>query len=180
MSPFDLVAVTHKGVKDPNYPALAQLLAGLAAGGPGTPVGNLPVVVPVFCNDWALPVRDFHQYAAILRRSAAVAPDMRYPAQVLSLTLCLGWPKPVANPRHVLRAHPAVPLLLLNSRHDPATGLNWAQSVARQLGPDGVLVTYEGAGHGSYSLSACMRQIADRYLISLTVPARGTTCAAGA
>ena len=176
MSPFDLVAVTHKGVKDPGYPALAQFLAALAAGGPGVHVGNLGVVVPAFCNDWALPVRDYREYAAILRRSAAVAPDVRYPAQVFSLTLCLGWPKPVANPQHVLRVHTAVPLLLLNSRHDPATGLNWARSVARQLGPDGVLVTYEGAGHGSYSRSACMRQIADRYLISQVVPARGTTC----
>jgi alpha-beta hydrolase superfamily lysophospholipase len=90
--------------------------------------------------------------------------------------MCLGWPKPVANPQHVLRVRTSIPLLLLNSRHDPATGYNWALSVAHQLGRHGVLVTYEGAGHGSYSLSACMQQAADRYLIALTVPRRGTTC----
>jgi hypothetical protein len=70
----------------------------------------------------------------------------------------------------------AVGRLLLNSRHDPATGYNWALDVARQLGRHGVLVTYEGTGHGSYGLSDCMRQIADRYLISLSVPPADTTC----
>jgi len=95
-----------------------------------------------------------------------------------ALTMCLGWPKPVANPQHVLRVHTSIPMLLLNSRHEPATGYNWAVGVARQLGRRGVLVTYEGAGHGSYGLSDCMQQIADQYLIGLTVPGPGTTCGA--
>jgi pimeloyl-ACP methyl ester carboxylesterase len=176
MAPFDLVATVHGGVKGPDYPELAQLLAGLQAGGQGKPVGNLGVVVPVFCSDWALPVRDYAGYAAVLRRAAAVAPDVRYPAQVFALTMCLGWPKPVANPQHVLHVRTSIPLLLLNSRHDPATGYNWALEVERQLGRHGVLVTYEGAGHGSYTLSDCMQQTADRYLIALTVPRPGTTC----
>jgi len=70
----------------------------------------------------------------------------------------------------------ATPILLLNSRHDPATGLNWARSVERQLGRHGVLVTYQGAGHGAYTISDCMKRTADAYLVSLTVPPRGTTC----
>jgi pimeloyl-ACP methyl ester carboxylesterase len=177
MAPFDLVAVVHKGVKDPNYPWLATLLAGLAGGAPGQPVGDLGVVVPAFCADWSLPVRDYREYAAVLRRAAAVAPDVRFPAQVFALTMCLGWPpSAVRNPQHVLDVHTRTPLLLLNSRHDPATGYNWALEVARQLGRHGVLVTYEGAGHGSYPLSACMRRIADDYLISRTVPPQGTSC----
>jgi pimeloyl-ACP methyl ester carboxylesterase len=176
MSPFDLVATVHGGVKGPDYPKLAQLLAALHAGGQGQPVGNLGVVVPAFCSDWSLPVRDYAGYAAVLRRAAAVAPDVHYPAQVFALTMCLGWPKPVANPQHVLHVRTSIPLLLLNSRHDPASGYNWALGVARQLGRRGVLVTYQGAGHSSYTLSDCMRQIADRYLIALTVPRPGTTC----
>ena len=43
------------------------------------------------------------------------------------------------------------PVLLINAIHDPATGYSWAQSVARQLGRYGVLLTYEGWGHGSYN-----------------------------
>ncbi|MGX6606870.1 alpha/beta hydrolase [Micromonosporaceae bacterium Da 78-11] len=176
MTPFDLVAVAHRGTKETDYPWLARTLGALAGGAPGQPVGNLGVVVPAFCNDWSLPVRDYAEYAAILRRVATVAPDVRYPAQVFALTMCLGWPKPVANPQHTLRVHTPVPLLLINSRHDPATGLNWASSVARQLGRHGVLVTYAGAGHGSYNLSDCIQQTADRYLIALALPRPGTIC----
>jgi pimeloyl-ACP methyl ester carboxylesterase len=176
MSRFDLVANVHLRVKAPDYPALADYLAQRRDGIPDKPVGNLGVVVPAFCSDWSLPIRNYAQYAAILRQTAATAPDTRYPAQVFALTMCLGWPQPVANPQHYLHVRTSVPLLLLNSRHDPATGLNWARSVERQLGRHGVLVVYQGAGHGSYTLSDCMQQVADHYLIDLVVPPRGTTC----
>jgi pimeloyl-ACP methyl ester carboxylesterase len=172
ITPFQLDALTLKLLKDPNYARLAQALATPEA----IPDPGALVVVPaVFCNDWSLPVRNYQDYAAILRESGRVAPDLHYGAQVLSLTMCLGWPK-VANPQHTLNVHTKTPLLLINSRHDPATGVNWAASVQRQLGRDGVLVVYQGAGHGAYSLSACIRQVTDRYLISLQVPPRGTVC----
>jgi pimeloyl-ACP methyl ester carboxylesterase len=175
MTPFDLVALTHKGVKDPDYPRLATVLKALSEGQPGQRVGNLGVVIPAFCADWSIPVRDYAEYAAVLRRVNAVAPDTHFPAQTFALTMCLGWPE-VANPQRPARVDTRIPLLLLNSRHDPATGWNWARSVERQLGRDGVLVTYRGAGHGAYGLSDCVKRTADRYLISLTVPSRGTTC----
>jgi pimeloyl-ACP methyl ester carboxylesterase len=173
--PFDLVAVTLKRLKDADYAVLAGYLAGVDDGGPALHFTDLGVVIPSFCADWSLPVRDYAEYSSLLRRAAAVAPDTGFPAQVFALTLCLGWPH-VANPQHVLSVHTATPLLLLNSRHDPATGLNWARAVERQLGRHGVLITYEGAGHGSYTLSDCMKRTADDYLVSLKVPVRGTTC----
>jgi pimeloyl-ACP methyl ester carboxylesterase len=176
ISRFDLDAYLLYYLKAPDYPGLSAYLRDRQAGIPGAPAPDLGVVVPTFCSDWSLPVRDYAAYAAILRRTAAVAPDTRYPAQVFALTMCLGWPQPVANPQQDLRVRTSTPLLLLNSRHDPATGLNWARSVARQLGRHGVLVTYNGAGHGSYTQSDCMQQIADRYLIDLVVPPRGTIC----
>jgi len=136
VTPFKIDALTLKLLKDPDYPRLAQALATPEA----IPDPGALVVVPaVFCNDWSLPVRDYQDYAAILRRSERVAPDLHYGAQVMSLTMCLGWPH-VANPQHTLDVHTRTPLLLINSTHDPATGLNWAASVERQLGRDGVLV----------------------------------------
>jgi hypothetical protein len=48
----------------------------------------------------------------------------------------------------------------------------------RQLGRQGVLLTYEGWGHGSYNKSPCVQGTIDDYLISLKAPARGTTCPA--
>ena len=174
---FDLRAWTLKLLKDAKYTQLASYLAGVEdRGDPPIELPGIPIVVPSFCADWSLPVRDYAQFAALLRRTAKVAPDTAYPAQVYALTTCLGWEN-VANPQHRPQIRTAVPILLLNSRHDPATGLNWARTVERQLGRDGVLVTYDGAGHGSYSLSPCMKRTADDYLVSLTVPARGTTCA---
>ncbi|MEV6842920.1 alpha/beta hydrolase [Actinoplanes sp. NPDC051411] len=172
ISAFELSALELGLLKGPNYTRFAAYLAA-----PGTiPVPPpLVVVPPVFCNDWSLPVRNFQDYAAILRAAGKVAPDLHYGAQVMALTMCLGWPT-VANPQHTLNVHTRTPLLLINSRHDPATGINWATSVQRQLGRNGVFVVYQGAGHGAYSLSDCIKQITDRYLISLTVPRRGTTC----
>lgn len=174
---FDLDAVALKRLKDADYAVLAGYLSSVDDGGPALHVTDMGVVVPSFCADWSLPVRDYASYAALLRKAAAVAPDTGYPPQVFALTMCLGWPH-VAYPQRDLTVRTATPLLLLNSRHDPATGLNWAKSVERQLGRHGVLVTYEGAGHGAYSLSDCMKRVADSYLLSLTVPPRGSTCPA--
>ncbi|MEU8816979.1 alpha/beta hydrolase [Actinoplanes sp. NPDC048796] len=170
MTRFDLIAITHKLLKDGEYERLAALIKS----GQGQHV-RLDVVIPAFCADWSLPVHSYADYRRILRQAERVAPDTHFPAQAFALTMCLGWPH-VTNPQHDLDVRTRVPLLLLNSRHDPATGINWARNVERQLGSRGVLVTYEGTGHGSYSLSACMREIADDYLVDVTVPARGISC----
>ncbi|XVV17373.1 alpha/beta hydrolase [Actinoplanes sp. CA-131856] len=172
MTRFDLVAVTHKLIKDAEYERLAALLAALDGGAPGQHAGNLGVVIPAFCADWSLPVRSYADYQRILN---AATNGRSFPAQTFALTMCLGWPH-VTNPQQAISVRTSRPILLLNSRHDPATGVNWARSVQRQLGRHGVLVTYEGTGHGSYSLSDCVRGIADDYLINLRVPARGVSC----
>jgi pimeloyl-ACP methyl ester carboxylesterase len=174
---FQLVANAHKLLAGPNYPGLADFIVTMGDGDKGD-VQKLEPVLAVFCADWSLPVRDYDAYRRLLGRAAAQAPDVRYPAGVLALPACLGWPQPVANPQHRLRVHTRTPLLLINARHDPASGYNWASEVARQLGRHGVLLTYDGAGHGSYSRSDCIEQAVDAYLISLTVPPRGTVCPA--
>ncbi|MEH0420373.1 alpha/beta hydrolase [Streptomyces sp. B21-083] len=69
-------------------------------------------------------------------------------------------------------------ILVSNALHDPATGYPWAVSVARQLGRSGVLLTYEGQGHGSVTNGPCMEHTVDGYLTALTVPPRGTRCPA--
>jgi hypothetical protein len=50
--------------------------------------------------------------------------------------------------------------------------------VARQLGRSGVLLTYEGQGHGSVTSGPCMEDAVDGYLVGLAVPPRGTRCPA--
>ncbi|MFF4950899.1 alpha/beta hydrolase [Streptomyces chattanoogensis] len=46
---------------------------------------------------------------------------------------CVGWPERANNPQRSPRLDPGAPtILLVNSRHDPATGHAWARNVHRQ------------------------------------------------
>ncbi|MFI6346082.1 alpha/beta fold hydrolase [Streptomyces sp. NPDC050560] len=184
----DTIAALDAGTRPPGKTAgdtagrTAGKGPGSAAGAPGGPgagkAGTTPNPMAVFCQDWSLPEPDYRSYAADLRRVAALAPDMPYPRILLAVTTCLGSPRPVNNPQHPLDVHGSPGLLLLNSLHDPASGYAWATSVAGQLGEEGVLLTYDGAGHGAYTKSPCAREATDAYLTDLVLPARGTHCPA--
>ncbi|MEU5779595.1 alpha/beta hydrolase [Micromonospora lupini] len=185
LTPFELTRLTHKEFYDTwRWPGLAEWIGQLAAQTavravvPSTGDAVAPYPFAVFCQDWSLPVRDYREYAGHLRRMARLAPDLRYPTAVFALATCLGTPTPVANPQHRLRVRTDVPLLIAATVHDPASGYNWATNVARQLGRHGVLLTYEGWGHGSYTTSKCVERAVDAYLIDQVVPARGTRCPA--
>ncbi|MFC4020845.1 alpha/beta hydrolase [Micromonospora sp. GCM10011542] len=189
LTPFELSRRTHKDLYEmPRWPKLAEWLARMAAPttpsvastGSGGSTGDAVAPYPfaVFCQDWSLPVRDHREYAGLLRRTARLAPDLRYPPALFALVTCLGTPTPVANPQHRPRVRTEVPLLLAATVHDPASGYNWATNLARQLGEHGVLLTYEGWGHGGYTTSPCVQRAVDAYLIDGLVPARGTSCPA--
>lgn len=174
--PFTLSFAVFRMLYEPKWPALAELLkAGVT---PPKPPQTGAYPLAVFCQDWNLPVQDYREYAAHLQRLAKNNQDLRYPGQLMAVSICLGAP-PANNPQHVLKVHSLkTPVLLANAIHDPATGYSWAQSVERQLGRYGVLLTYEGWGHGSYTKSPCMQSTIDDYLIAREVPKRGSTCAA--
>jgi pimeloyl-ACP methyl ester carboxylesterase len=97
------------------------------------------------------------------------------PLALSAVVGCLGWPSRPANPQRVLGPVDA-PILVINSRHDPATAYLWAQRVAAQLGPRARLVTYEGSGHVVYGRSACVTGAVDTYLIEARTPPAGTSC----
>ncbi|MFJ9884891.1 alpha/beta hydrolase [Streptomyces sp. NPDC091287] len=163
-----------------DYAGLATEIARMDASAPLPPsptsVVPLPLATPVFCSDWRLPVRDYQEYASLVSLMNRTAPDLPYLLPIHMTAACLG--APTANPQHRLRVHGAPPILLSNALHDPATGYDWAVSVARQLGRSGVLLTYEGHGHGSITSGPCMKDAVDSYLTDLAVPARGTSCPA--
>jgi pimeloyl-ACP methyl ester carboxylesterase len=192
LPPEDLTVIAYIWLFGPNWFDLAEILAALDSGAPipdevaaaltarrASELTEFPVTA-VFCDDWDVQVRDFGELARLAERSRQAAPDMRYsPDAAEVVTACQGYPRRVANPQHRLRVRDAAtPLLLLNARHDPATGYNWAVNVARQLGPQAVLLTYDGWGHGVYLRSECTTAPVDRYLISQVLPARGTHCPA--
>ncbi|MDP4501809.1 alpha/beta fold hydrolase [Nonomuraea turcica] len=166
----------------------AKVLLALAGGPvpddmPGPP-GNGPVngesaelPIAILCEDFNLSLRNYNEYADVMRSSNAVAPDMRYnPMPMGDMPICQG--HPVNNPQHRLRYTGSAPLLVGTSMHDPDTPYQWSANVARQLGPKARLLTYEGWGHGIYRVTQCTRAAMDSYLISLTVPAQGARCPA--
>lgn len=174
---FDVAALPLGTLQEPDWPALAAAITALAEGRTEGVLRPLPPLAPaIACADFPVPVRDFREYRRLLRAAAQAGPDIRYGAGLLAISTCLGWPQPPANPPHPPRIHTRTPVLLLNARHDPRTGHEWAAHVAAQLGRHGRLVTYEGWGHGVYQATDCTEAVVDRYLIDLTVPPRGFTC----
>lgn len=185
INPFWLSFNVFRLMYGPRWERLADTLKDLdesepPTGQPPVPTGLASHALAVFCQDWNLPVRNYREYAGHLARLARNNPDMRYPGQLMAVSMCLGAP-PADNPQHRLKVKGLeTPILLANAIHDPATGYSWAKSVERQLGRHGVLLTYEGWGHGSYNQTPCMQTTIDAYLITLRVPPRGTTCAPAA
>ncbi|MEV5962789.1 alpha/beta fold hydrolase [Kribbella sp. NPDC051952] len=183
ITPFNLSFTVFRQFYDPDWRALATMLKTLDESEPPTgqapvPTGLVNNTLAPFCQDWNLPVRDYREYAGLLDRLARKYPDMPYPGQLMAVSNCLGGPKS-NNPQHVLKVRDLkTPVLLANAIHDPATGYASARNVERQLGKYGVLLTYEGWGHGSYNSSPCMLSTIDAYLIDRRVPKRGTSCAA--
>lgn len=186
LAPFDLTFFeVHRRLYDTErWPELATRLAALEAAAPSAAPaaqdvrdGVEPFPLPIFCNDWDIRPTSYADYARTLTRMRRLAPDVRYPGALIAPALCLGAP-PAANPQRRLDVAPGTPILLVNARHDPATPHAWAVGVERQLRGRGVLLTYEGAGHGAYTSSACAERVVDAYLIDGVVPERGTSCPA--
>ncbi|MFJ8975892.1 alpha/beta hydrolase [Streptomyces sp. NPDC102282] len=181
LPPEELVnRIAFKGFYSARYADLATVVVGMEASSPlpasTAPAVPLPTAVPVFCADWYLPVRDYREYASLVRTMNRTAPDLPHLLPIRMTAACLG--APATNPQHRLTVDGAPPILLANALHDPATGYPWAVSVTRQLGRSGVLLTYEGRGHGSVTSGPCMEDAVDGYLTGLTVPPRGTRCPA--
>jgi pimeloyl-ACP methyl ester carboxylesterase len=187
---FTLLSFTNGAFYGPGWQFLAEFLAELAgapanpavtqrakaalAAGYGEPVED--AFSTVFCEDWRLPVRSFAELDLYRRALSYVAPDMKLsPLGWSATTSCQGWPATVRNPQHRLEVHGAPPILMLNSRYDPATPYEWATAAAGQMGA--VLLTYDGWGHGSYFKgSTCVTGATDTYFITGKTPKRGTHC----
>ncbi|MGV9359529.1 alpha/beta hydrolase [Amycolatopsis sp. NPDC003731] len=185
LQPLDLASLFQGNFYGPSWDRLATVLKSLADGTPPAASAKLSDDIPinyvfqsVFCDDWRMPVHNFAELEAYRRVSAAFAPDVKVNSLGwTAVTGCIGWPNRTSNPQHPLQVHGAPPLLVLSSRHDPATPYAWSQAVARQTGS--TLLTYDGWGHGAYfKNSSCVTKATDDYLITGKLPARGTHCPA--
>jgi pimeloyl-ACP methyl ester carboxylesterase len=184
ITPLSLASLFQGSFYGPNWDRLAQTLKALADGtraAAAAKADDIPVNTvfqSVFCDDWRLPVHNYAELETYRRIAAAFAPDVKVNSLGWrAVTGCIGWPNPTSNPQHPLQVHGAPPLLMLSSRHDPATPYAWSQAAARQSGS--TLLTYDGWGHGAYfKNSDCVTKATDDYLISGKLPAKGTHCPA--
>ncbi|WP_086852050.1 alpha/beta hydrolase [Amycolatopsis kentuckyensis] len=185
IEPLDLAAIFQGNFYGPSWDRLATVLKLLADGTAPAASARLSDDIPinyvfpsVFCDDWRMPVHNFAELETYRRVAAAFAPDVKVNSLGwTAVTGCIGWPNRTSNPQHPLQVHGAPPLLVLSSRHDPATPYAWSQAVARQTGS--TLLTYDGWGHGAYfKNSSCVTKATDDYLITGKLPAPGTHCAA--
>jgi pimeloyl-ACP methyl ester carboxylesterase len=111
------------------------------------------------------------------------AEDQRQPyfglTAVFDMAQCITWPAAdhdrYLGPWNHPRPHP---VLVVNNRYDPETPLWNAQATTDELGTARLLIV-EGYGHTTLNVhSACASAAEANYLITLQLPAEGTTCSA--
>ncbi|BDZ62069.1 carboxylesterase B [Demequina sediminis] len=90
---------------------------------------------------------------------------------------CDGWPWEAKEPVTALEAaDAAAPLLVIGTTNDPATPVEWAESLSEQLASSELLI-FDGEGHTAYGRSnQCVIDAVDGYLVDGQMPVSGTRC----
>ena len=91
-------------------------------------------------------------------------------------TTCADWPyKNVRTPAPVEYSGSS-PIVVVGTTGDPATPVDWAASLRKQLG-NASLLTWRGEGHTAYGrANSCLEDAVDNYLVGGKVPADNTVC----
>lgn len=91
-------------------------------------------------------------------------------------TICADWPyKNVRTPAAVEYSGDS-PIVVIGTTGDPATPVEWAASLRKQLG-NASLLTWKGEGHTAYGrANSCLEDSVDNYLVSGKLPADNTVC----
>ncbi|NJQ15105.1 alpha/beta hydrolase [Streptomyces bohaiensis] len=99
------------------------------------------------------------------------------PYLLWSLAGCAGWPVDGEAQTPEVAAEGAPEILLIGTTGDPATPYEGAERMQRELGEGvGVLLTFDGEGHGAYGQDACIDDAVEEYLLSGMVPQNGLVC----
>lgn len=94
----------------------------------------------------------------------------------VGLAACGAWPIHTGKGPEELTAPGAAPILVVGTTRDPATPLEWAEALARQLS-SGVLVRRDGDGHTGYRAgNECVDETVESYLVSGKVPDGDVDC----
>ncbi|SFB91570.1 alpha/beta hydrolase [Streptomyces aidingensis] len=98
---------------------------------------------------------------------------------VWELLGCAGWPVVSEADRPEVSAEGARPILLIGTTGDPATPYEGTERMREALGGEdaGVVLTYDGEGHGAYtSGNPCVVDAVNGHLLSGATPEDGMIC----
>jgi hypothetical protein len=92
-------------------------------------------------------------------------------------TNCANWPyKNVRATPEAAEYTGSAPIVVVGTTGDPATPVEWASALRKQLG-NASLLTWKGQGHTAYGrANNCIRDAVDSYLVDGKEPADNTVC----
>ncbi len=91
-------------------------------------------------------------------------------------TNCVDWPYESVRTPAPMEYTGESPIVVIGTTGDPATPVEWAASLRKQLG-NAALMTWQGEGHTAYGrANSCLEDAVDKYLVDGTVPADNTIC----
>lgn len=91
-------------------------------------------------------------------------------------TNCEDWPHESVRTPSPVEYTGESPIVVIGTTGDPATPVEWASSLRKQLG-NASLMTWEGEGHTAYGRSnSCIEGPVDSYLLTGELPADNTVC----
>ena len=146
----------------------------VSRGADGYSNNSLEALYAVNCldHDEAIPSGDVGQY---VQRFEKVSPTFGS-IFAYSLSSCAEWPIHTGRVPEPIAAPGAPPILVIGTTRDPATPLEWAESLADQL-DSGVLVRRDGDGHTGYLAgNKCVDGTVESYLVSGKVPDGTVDC----
>jgi len=85
-------------------------------------------------------------------------------SNVWSALVCTDWPRESIPVTEELAISMDVPALVVGTTGDPATPVEWAREMARQIPGAGLLI-FEGEGHTAYPGDDCVDQIVETFFV---------------
>ena len=184
-----MMAVRFAMYRDEAWPGLDQALGKLIEkndgtellelAGPQTPNDESNMIeslLAISCADYAKePESVYAKYNKKLKERASIFGGYD-PWTTKMIQVCNNLKyHPKAGPG-AFRAKGSAPIVVIGTRHDPATPYHWAKAMRRTL-QNSVLLTWEGDGHLAYGRAgACIEDQVNAYLLTGRVPKDGLVC----